>query len=90
MAQYLSSSQRRRVEALARGKGVRCERCGSEVLSSDNTAHVYLGGNAGVDLWCKNEGAHPEGARQPLNLSLGEAQWVGIDMEPRGRPETTG
>jgi hypothetical protein len=84
---YLSSKQRARVEQLARDKEVSCQVCGSTDLSSDDDASHHFDG-ANVNLWCNNEVAHPDGAKEQLRLTLDEARWVGIDMEPRDLNET--
>lgn len=90
---YLNPAQRERVEQLARAKAVTCKVCGlSDYLYSSGTANIHLGGNVSIAMECDNEEAHFKGygAGQRLVLSMHEAMGVGIDMRPRGRPETTG
>jgi hypothetical protein len=70
----LDSRQRRRIEELARTKGVTCPRCGSARLSSGDIARTHAG-HVGIWLWCRNEDTHLErsGRKQYFKFSLGEA-----------------
>ncbi len=91
MRQRLNSSQKSHIERLARERGARCP-CGSGDLESGDTARLYVGGNATVDLYCLREDTHPgvEGAYQVFNLSREEAEQVGIGTHHLDSTETAG
>jgi hypothetical protein len=72
----LDSQRRRRIEELARDRGITCPGCGSARLSSSDNAHRHVG----VWPWCKNEDTHPgcSGRKQYFKFSLEEARGIGI------------
>ena len=78
---HLDPEQRRRVEQVARERGIACPRCGSATdLSSGRMVLGELGpGNVEVELWCNK---HPGEAMQALTLSPGEAGQIGIVLYP--------
>lgn len=90
MRQRLNSSQQSQIEQIAQERGARCP-CGSGDLHSGDTARLYVGGNATVDLYCLREDTHPgvEGAYQIFDLSHEEAKQVGIGTHHRDVPETS-
>jgi hypothetical protein len=80
MRQRLNPEQRQCIDRLAQERGTVCTKCGSTDLSSRAAAEVYQGGIIDVELWCNKAAAHPEGATQPLTLSVHEARRCGIDI----------
>ncbi len=76
----LDGGQQRRIEELARARGVTCTGCGSGDLSSGEEAHRTLNHGARVELQCTNEAAHPGGAGsvQGFAISPEEAQRIGL------------
>ncbi len=91
MRQQLNTSQQTQIERIAQERGARCP-CGSGDLQSGNTARLYVGGSATVDLYCLREDNHPgvEVAYQIFDLSREEAKRVGIGTHHRPSTETAG
>ena len=80
--QYLSSSQRKHVEWLARRNGITCETCGSANLTCLDTMRQYVGNNLRVELRCTNHNGHVGGAGtvQPFQFSYRDARAIGINV----------
>lgn len=82
MRRGLGPDQRRRVEDLARGKGVGCGLCGGSDLRCGGDAASYIGGGYSVQLWCTNTRAEAHaggiGLVQDHSLTSDEARRVGL------------
>ena len=75
----LDEDQHERAETLVREKEERCPNCGSSDLSCGYVARIVQGGFM-LDLWCQNEGAHPQGAGSlyRFRVTNEEARFIGL------------
>jgi hypothetical protein len=75
----LTDDQRREIEMLAGEKDERCPNCGSFDLRCGDRARPTFG-NYQLDLWCRNEAAHPDGAGSLhyFTITNEEAQRIGL------------
>jgi hypothetical protein len=79
--QRISPGQQRALEWLAREQGVACETCGSADLMCGDSVWPYIS-RMGVELRCRNQAAHVDGAAtvQPFRFTLDQARAIGIDV----------
>jgi hypothetical protein len=75
----LDEDQHKRAEVLVREKKERCLNCGSSDLWCGYVARIVQGGFV-LDLWCQNEGAHPQGASSlhRFRVTNQEAWFIGL------------